>query len=65
MKEKTITLTDLAKARQTLKDYKAGKSLSDNRIISNEQWWKMRHWGEMEYERWGYKPPHAQKRLAF
>ncbi len=65
MKEKTITLTDLAKARQTLKDYKAGKSLSDNRIISNEQWWKMRHWGEMEYERGDINRPMPKSAWLF
>ena len=30
-----------------LKKYKQGKSVLEKRIVSNEQWWKMRHWGEI------------------
>ena len=29
---------------QTLKDYKAGKSNLESRIVEEERWWKMRHW---------------------
>ena len=33
------------KAEQTLLEYKAGKERLDSRIIQNEEWWKLRHWG--------------------
>ena len=29
---------------QTLKDYKAGKSNLEARIVEEERWWKLRHW---------------------
>ncbi len=45
--KKKIGREQLIRAEQTLKKYKAGKSNLENRIISNEQWWKMRHWGEI------------------
>lgn len=45
-KEK-ITPAHLRAALATLKKYKAGKATLDRRIVSNEQWWKMRHWGEI------------------
>lgn len=35
------------KAIETLKKYKAGKANLENRIIENEQWYKLRHWQEM------------------
>ncbi len=46
-KLKKIGRNDLIRAVQILKKYKAGKANLENRIISNEQWWKMRHWGEI------------------
>lgn len=45
--KKKIGREQLIRAEQTLKKYKAGKANLENRIISNEQWWKMRHWGEI------------------
>lgn len=35
---------EILKAEQTLKDYKAAKANLEARIISNEQWYKLRHW---------------------
>ena len=32
---------------RSLNRYKQGKANLEKRIISNEQWWKMRHWGEL------------------
>ena len=32
------------KATQILQKYKEGKANLENRIIQNEQWWKLRHW---------------------
>ena len=46
-KLKKIGRNELIRAEQILKKYKAGKANLENRIISNEQWWKMRHWGEI------------------
>ena len=31
-------------ATQVLEEYKKGKANLENRIIENEQWWKLRHW---------------------
>ncbi len=38
---------DIDRAAEILKRYKAGKANLEKRIISNEQWWKMRHWNEI------------------
>ncbi len=38
---------DIEKALTILKKYKEGKSNLENRIIDNEQWFKMRHWEQM------------------
>lgn len=39
--------TDILRAaQQRLKSYKSAKAAIDARITSNEQWWRMRHWGE-------------------
>lgn len=35
---------EIKKAVDTLKKYKDQKRNFDNRVIENEQWWKMRHW---------------------
>ena len=34
----------IEQAIQTLKDYKAGKSALETRIVEEERWWKLRHW---------------------
>lgn len=34
----------LAYAAETLKKYKDGKANLENRIVEDEQWWKLRHW---------------------
>ena len=34
----------LARAQQTLTDYKQGKAALENRVIEDEQWYKLRHW---------------------
>lgn len=34
----------IEKAAQTLKDYKNGKQKLEERIVEEEQWWKLRHW---------------------
>lgn len=35
-------------AEQTLREYKQGKYALENRIIENDQWYKMRHWGQIK-----------------
>jgi len=35
---------EIDKAILVLQDYKRGKSNLEQRIIENEQWWKLRHW---------------------
>lgn len=35
-------------AMEILKRYKQGKHMLEARIIDNEQFWKMRHWEQME-----------------
>lgn len=37
----------IKKAEATLQEYMRCKKSLDSRIVSNEQWWKMRHWEEM------------------
>ena len=32
------------KATKTLKDYKEGKKNFEDRIVEEEQWWKLQHW---------------------
>ena len=43
-KTKTIGRGEILAARETLKRYKQGKANLENRIVENEQWYKMRHW---------------------
>lgn len=35
-------------AAETLKKYKQGKQNLEQRIIENEQWWKLRHWDSLD-----------------
>ena len=42
--EAAIDKKTIEKAIQTLKDYKAGKSNLETRIVEEERWWKLRHW---------------------
>ena len=39
-----VTEETIKKAEARLQKYKQGKQMLDQRLISNEQWWKMRHW---------------------
>ena len=39
-----LTKKDIEEALQTLKDYKDGKQNLEERIVEEEQWWKLRHW---------------------
>ena len=43
-----MTSERIKKAIETLKKYKDGKTNLEDRIIQNEQYWKLRHWGQMQ-----------------
>ena len=50
----TIDKKAIQKAAETLKKYKDGKRKLEDRIVEEEQWWKLRHWdviGKGERER--------------
>lgn len=46
-------------ASETLKKYKQGKQNLEQRIIENEQWWKLRHWDSLEGSDSDVKPSSA------
>lgn len=45
-----IGAEELRRANMILKRYRAGKAHLEQRIIDNEQFWKLRHWEQMEKE---------------
>ena len=47
-------------AAQILKKYKQGKQQLEQRLIDNEQFWKLRHWEQMEKEGQGGNPHDPQ-----
>lgn len=38
---------EISGALATLKKYKDGKNALEQRIINNEEWWRLRHWGQV------------------
>ena len=46
-----ITEERLIEAEKLLMEYKAGKNSVDRRIISAQQWWKLRNWEQIENTR--------------
>ena len=42
--EAVIDAKAVRKAAETLKKYKEGKKALEDRIVEEEQWWKLRHW---------------------
>ena len=38
---------EIQEAMRTLQEYKKGKANLEERIIDNEQWWKLRHWEQI------------------
>ena len=36
-------MVDVLKAQKTLEEYKRGKAHLENRVVDNEQWYKLRH----------------------
>ena len=43
----TIGKAEVARAQETLRRYKEGKANLEARIIDNEQWYKLQHWGQI------------------
>lgn len=54
-----ITSKEVAQARETLMKYKEGKKNLENKIIENEQWWKLRHWEQARNESQKFTPATA------
>ncbi len=48
-----IGTEEIRKATEILRKYKLGKTQLERRIIDNEQFWKLRHWTQMEKEGMG------------
>lgn len=44
--------SEIEKAMDTLRKYKAGKANLERRIIENENWWKGRHWEQIKSGGW-------------
>ena len=55
-----IGAEELRKANMILKRYKEGKTRLEQRIIDNEQFWKLRHWEQMEKNGQGGNPADPQ-----
>ena len=54
-----ITSKEVAQARETLMKYKEGKKNLENKIVENEQWWKLRHWEQARDESQKFMPATA------
>ena len=52
----TIDKKAVEKAAETLRDYKNGKKNFEERIVEEEQWWKLRHWDVIGKSEVGDKP---------
>lgn len=48
--QQAIGAEQLKKARATLEKYKQGKQKLESKIVSNEEWWKLRHWQYIDAE---------------
>ena len=57
--EEIIKKEDVQRAGQILLKYKQGKATLDRRIVENEQWYKIRHWGMLPDEKNGVEPSSA------
>lgn len=47
-RKRKIGEEEIAVASQVLCDYKNAKAVLENRIVEDEQWWKLRHWETFE-----------------
>ncbi|MBQ3022742.1 MAG: hypothetical protein IJD91_05430 [Clostridia bacterium] len=43
-RKRKIGESEIALAAEVLREYKEAKSSLENRIVEDEQWWKLRHW---------------------
>ena len=48
IEKQAIGTEQVRTAQEILRKYREGKQTLERRIISNEKWWKMRHWQEMK-----------------
>ena len=48
---------EVRKAEETLRKYKEGKANLENRIVENEQWYKMQHWAQIRSKNAGDPEP--------
>jgi len=54
--QQIIGKKEIEKAVETLKKYKDGKRKLEDRIVEEEQWWKLRHWDVVGKSEVGDKP---------
>ena len=47
---KAIGEEEIKRAMETLKKYKKGKERLDQRVIDDEEWFKLRHWNKIRKE---------------
>jgi hypothetical protein len=52
-----MTEKDISKAEGILQKYKQGKANLENRIIENEQWYKLQHWAQIRSKNSGDPEP--------
>ena len=45
---KVITKETIDEAFERLKEYQKGKAFIDNKATSNQEWWRQRHWNEIQ-----------------
>lgn len=50
---------EINNARQTLLKYKRDKSNLERKVVTNEEWWKLRHWEQLRKDSKEYKPASA------
>lgn len=55
-KPQTIDKKAIQKAAETLTKYKNGKRKFEDRIVEEEQWWKLRHWDVIGKDESGDRP---------
>ena len=59
MSKKVITENDIKEAYSTLQGYKKGKANLEERIVSEELFWKQRHWEAVRNDKKGAAPASA------
>ena len=48
--EMPIKTEDIQKAAEILQKYKEGKTYVDQKATDNQEWWRLRHWAQMQRE---------------